>query len=298
MNINLYLMSAVIEIQDAADQQQEATNETDELKFFARAFQYCVERQYVTPQQLPAWVYAMEQASQNRPELVVQLVQRLLATKIGIPQDQPIPESLARLSDLDELEESVSSFLRPTDEYRELQREWEKTPSAERGTDPPEPVAVLTELLFDGVLSSFITWGGDRLVATLTTHVKPTVTNGQWNEEKGCVEWKRGIVGLERDEGMGDFPDLLYAVWAEPDRAAQTRLMGKVALVDEDLYGYCLWRAGLPADKAEKWDTFVSSWAPGPDLTTRILDFRFDDEPAGVDPPSQSMRATLAERLK
>jgi hypothetical protein len=298
MNINLYLMTALIEFQDKAAEQQESQNELDELKSFARAIQYCVERQYVTPQQLPAWGYALEQASQNRYELVLQLVQRMLATKIGIPEDQPVPASIARLSDFNELNESVSGFLRQTDEYREIEREWEQTPAAQRSDDPPVPTDVLGELVLDGFLKSFFMWGGDQLVATFTTHVRPMMTNGKWDEEKGCVEWKLGIPGLESDESVGVTPDLLYAVWVEPDRAAQSRMMGKVALVKEDLYAYCLWRAGLPANKAEQWDTFVSSWTPGPELPKRILAFRFDDEPADVDPPAQSMRARLAERIK
>lgn len=298
INLGIYVeATGLMDIERLNQPRTSPPRERGEMEIVARMIQYCVERNYVTPQQLPEWYYAFDQADQQRPGLLIELVQRTLATKIGIASDVPIPASLARWSNIDELNESLRKFLRETDEYRAIKTQWQQSPAAQRSDDPPDPFKIVTDLVAAAVFPTGLFAAGDRLAATLTTKTEPLATNGRWNSEKQCVEWSLYIEGHRPDGSPRSLPGILYAMWTEPAVETQTRCFGKVVLTDDSLFTYCLWRQGLTAEKAELWDEFVASLRPGPDLADRIRAFRFDDEPANTHTRSQAIRELLADGL-
>ena len=298
INLGIYVeATGLVDIERSNQQREGSTREQGEMEVVARMIQYCVERNYVPPQQLPEWYYAFDQADQQRPGLLIELVQRTVATKIGIASDDPIPACLTRWSNIDDLNESLCKFLRETDEYRALKAKGQQSPAAQRPADPPDPYEIVADLVAAAVFPTGLFAAGDRLAATLTTKTEPLATNGRWNGEKQCVEWSLYIEGHRSDGERRSLPGILYAVWTEPAVEAQTRHFGKVVLAGDSLFAYCLWRQGLTAEKARVWDEFLASLRPGPDLADRIRAFRFDDEPANTHTRSQSIRELLAGGL-
>jgi hypothetical protein len=61
-----------------------------------RASQYLLERGYFTLDELPAFVRAVQQEDSKR---LLEPLKRFLASKMGVPKDQPVPKSLAFLDD-------------------------------------------------------------------------------------------------------------------------------------------------------------------------------------------------------
>ncbi len=185
----------IVDIERSIQGREDPSPEQGELEVVARMIQYCVERNYVTPQQVREWDYAVDQANQQRPGLLIELVQRTLATKIGVAGDQPIPASLTGLSNFDDLNQSLRNYLRETEEYRELHAKWEETPAEQRNADRRDSREIMGNLAATAVFPSGLFGGGDRLTATLTTKREPMSTNGRWNGEKRRVEWRLSIEG-------------------------------------------------------------------------------------------------------
>ena len=100
----------------------------------------------------------------------------------------------------------------------------------------------MADLAATAVFPNGLFRAGDRLTATLTTNREPLATNGRWNGEKRCVEWRLSVEGHRSAGEHGSLPSILYAVWTEPAVEAQTRYFGKVVLADDSLFSYCLWR--------------------------------------------------------
>jgi hypothetical protein len=99
--------------------------------------------------------------------------------------------------------------------------------------------------------------------------VQPLETNGAWDEEKRELSWDaQGRQGCET-------PQLLYAIWAEPDEAFQQQHFGRTMLEGEPLTKYVSWRAALSAAELREWDAFVAGLRPGEDLVTKLEKLRF-----------------------
>jgi hypothetical protein len=95
-------------------------------------------------------------------------------------------------------------------------------------------------------------------------------------------------------------PDILFALWVEPAAEKQIEHFGKVVLNDEELVQYCLWRCGLPEEKARLWEAFLGGLKPGADLIERINGFRFADESKDAKTPIayRQIREILVKELK
>ncbi len=299
INLGFYAEATeIVSIEQPIQRREDPSREHGEMAVIVRMIQYCIERNYVTPQQLPAWDYAVDQANQQRPGLLIELAQRTLATKIGIAAGQPIPVYITRFSNLDDLNESLCDYLGETDEYRELKAKWGQKLTDQRTSDPPDPRKIMSDLAVTAIFPSGLFAGGDQLDATLTTNREPIATNGCWNGEKQRVEWNLSVEGERADGEHGSLPKILYALWAEPAIRTQTKLFGKVVLADDSLLSYCLWRKGLTTEKARRWEEFLTTLKPSPNLADRIREFRFDDEPADTHTRSQAIRDLLAGGLK
>ncbi len=265
-----------------------------------RVGQYFIERGYVDPAQLPDWIYAVDQTLQERPGTLLALLQRWLASRIGVPADQPVPASLARLSDTESIEASLRSYLRASEDYQALLKKHEQASGPER--EPPEPWKVLEELAFTAFLPGGMFLHDHQLTATLALPCEPLGTNGVWQADERRVEWKAALVPIDAAANSlvrPALPDVLFAFWVEPAAEKQVEHFGKVVLTDQDLVQYCLWRCGLPDEKARLWEDFLGGLRPGAGLGERISGFRFADESPDAATPSASrqIRETFVQEL-
>lgn len=267
-----------------------------------RVGQYFIERGYLDPAQLPDWIYAVDQTLQERPGPLLALLQRWLASRIGVPADQPVPASLARLNDTASIKASWRSYLLASEDYQALLKKHEQASGPEREREPPEPGKVLEELAFTAFLPGGMFLHDHQLTATLALPCKPLGTNGVWKADERRVEWKAAL--LPNDAAANSLvrpavPDVLFALWVEPAAEKQVEHFGKVVLTDQALVQYCLWRCGLPEEKARLWEGFLGGLRPGAELVERINGFRFADESPDAATPSASrqIRETLAQEL-
>jgi hypothetical protein len=91
-----------------------------------RIGQYLAERGYFDPQEAPQVMRAMQEASQGRPHGLLRFFQRLVATRMGVPADKPIPLFLRFLADQDLVKASLDRFLEKTERYQALVEQWRR----------------------------------------------------------------------------------------------------------------------------------------------------------------------------
>jgi len=269
--LNLLLMGwqAAIRMRAVADVRIEPPEQQQESFFYveaARAVDYLVERGYLRADEIPGLF-------QEQMERVIQHgIVRKLAVVLGHPPEGPWPPTLAKLDDPDELEHvlevGLSAIGMTTEEFDAI-------------------LAPVGPSFFGSDTTGRIVW---------RSNTEPIRTNGTWNPDKQEVIWdgegRRGC----------DPPQVLFAVWAEPDEAFQQVRLGKVALRGEPLYEYIGWRQGLSRAQRAEWDTFVDTLHPGPALSGTLQRFRFRppatmptttaSQPA--DEPSRGVRLILA----
>ena len=243
-----------------------------------RVGQYLSERGYFTVDQLPALARVLRDLDGDSAKELLSLMQRFIASKMGFAADQPIPDCLNFLSNVSAIKASSRSYLRGTDEYKQLLESWE----AERASNPeaerPQPEAVLEELVSLVLLSNVNLFGGgrDQLSVSLVTTTEPFLTNGEWDESTGQIGWSRAMVATDSDRT--EYPALLYAFWSIPNEMKQKAQFGRIVLEGDALGTYCLWYRGLNETEADEWDGFISSLRPDQDLVNQIGDFRFSHE--------------------
>ena len=245
-----------------------------------RVGQYLSERGYFKPDQLPVMTRAIADLEKEDPAKLLGLIQRFIAGKMGIAEDQPLPECLDFLATTSAIEASSSSYLRGTDEYKRLLESWEAVRASNPEAEKPKPSEVLGELVTEALLSNFNLFGGgsDKLAVTLESAIEPFQTNGSWDETVKQVNWSQRLAA--RDSEQTEFPTLLYALWSIPNETKQKDRFGQVVLDGQALGEYCLWYRGLAAQEATEWDKFVTSLQPGNDLVGRLSEFRFSHERA------------------
>lgn len=269
-----------------------------------RAAQYLIERSYITPESMPELTRVFGGALEDEYSRLLKLLQRVIARKMGVADEQPVPDFLAEFLSEDRLSEAFARIGQNTEEYRQSLAEWEAQKQEQDNPDleRPEPGDVFTDLLAEAFLPGFTLFGGsDSLTVTLKLPHEPFMTNGTWDEAAGSVTWSESLVGRNSDQL--ELPAVLYAFWAQPDEAYQKKHFGQPPLQNEELAEFCLWHRGLPRKQAEQWDEFVSSLQPGDDLGDRIKRFAFDGERPVEDvespPPSEAdvAKALLLQAL-
>jgi len=232
----------------------------------ARLAVYVLERGYIRADDVPTIVRA---AQTDQPGTIFKLIQRLVATKMGIPADRAVPKSLAFLAGPKTAEASLKAYLAGTEQYKGLLKAHRQEQAEPDDTpDPPDPMEVLLEPLVDLAVPF---WGfltrADQVTLALATGVEPMHHNGTWVPQGGKVTWKTTI--RTGDKAKGQLPAVFWAVWGKPNRALQTKHFGKVLLADERLVEYGLWYAGLTRAEAGRWDAFVADLTPGDDPETK-----------------------------
>ena len=271
-NLSLYTWACTL-----ASHYGENTNE----EFLIRVGHYLSERGYFTPEQLPTLLRTLEDFNNETPHVILAQTQRFITSKMGIPENQPIPDCLEFLASATTVENSLGRHLRETVEFKQLLTSW----NAERATNPesPEPVpfAVLESLVSETFLGDFELFGNrpDQLHVTLKLPTVPFATNGKWDEPEEQVQWSCNIAATK--SAQTEFPRLLYASWSIPHKAEQERHFGQVVLEGAELGRYCLWHQALTEAEAHEWNKFVSLLRPGNTLVGKLKQFRFSNEQSG-----------------
>ena len=268
-------------------------------EFIVRYAQYLAERGYWKVADLPE-LFRAGTAENARPYLV--RIQRLLASKLGVPNTAAIPRSLAFLGDPGQAASSMAKYLRTTEQYRVRLRHWEKErvteelgsvkqrlrslygtngpPPARAKSQAPDPADIMGELLGE-LLELDLPGSGDRLTVRLSLPSAPARTNGKWDAARHRVVWDSM---LDNAETPGRIPVLCYANWSQPDEAVQRRHFGRVLLRGDELSQYCLWRAALDEKQSVEWEAFLTGLEPGPGLAGQIHRFQFARPPLATPP--------------
>jgi hypothetical protein len=259
-------------------------------EFVVRYGQYLLERGYFKPGQLPEWFAALTRDDTHQTSL---LVQRLVADKLGLATNAPLPAAFAFLADETTAQASFEKYLATSELFRVRLRQWE----AERGEHPdakePKPEDLETELI--GVLLGWDLGGGnDRLTVKLSLPSAPLHTNGKWDAEQRRVLWE---AELGDNPERPCLPAFCYAGWSAANRSFQEEHFGRVLLEGEDLLQYCLWRASLNAARAGEWDAWLSGLKPDASLTNALDTFRFSGEASPTNSAAELPRSLLRAAL-
>lgn len=248
--------------------------------WIVRVGQYLVERGYFKLHDLPELSRAAMAYSTGDPDRLFAIIQRFVATRMGVQAEQPVPESLAFLASEESIKASFIAYLSETDEYQlrlqQWKTKWATEPANEARPEKPEPTDSFAEWVTQAWLPNFELGRGDRLQVSLSVPTEPLFTNGHWDKEKQEVRWSGGM--LEADSELSEFPVLFHAFWCEPNEPSQRECFGRVVLEGEKLAQYCLWFEGLTRQESKQWNDFVATWKPNSNVATRLQDFRFAHE--------------------
>ena len=266
-----------------------AEKPNDEL--LVRLVHYFAEREYFPPEDIPALLRAIEPFRQHEEEgqggpsypAAMARLRRLVADRMGVPAGQPIPESLAFLADAPKAMESLSRYIRTTEEFQQAMAEWRKqveaTPDDKRDEKPapPEPLNIPSEAAGNLTAFELRLWSREDTVRVrLATPVEPCVTNGEWDHESKRTQWRGDLE--DPDKSNMRLPTLFYAAWAVPDEAAQKRHFGEVLVEGQKLLEHCLWHEGLSRQEARQWDAMIDTLRPK-NMEVKLRAFRFPGRP-------------------
>jgi hypothetical protein len=262
-------------------------------ELFIRIGQYLVERDYFVPDDLPSLCRAIQDWDRCGPSRLLAIVQRLVATQMGVAPKEAIPTALHYLGDANLVQVSFTKFIHGTDEYKQLLSKWKTDKQKNPDASQPSSSSVFEQLISDA-LSFQLFDNGDSLSMKLELPHAPFAANGKWNERTKQITWSELI--QPSDSNHLRLPTLLFAFWSQPNVMMQETHFGKVVLDGETMAQYCLWYRGLSQEEAVEWNKFVMTLLPGDDLVQRIEGFRFSHEPAD-DENGENMLSTTAREL-
>ena len=259
------------------------TNATEE--FIVRFSQYLWERKYLTLGEVPYLSRIF--AENDNPALYGQL-QRLVARKMGFPDTEPVPASLAFLAEGASIEKSFDKYVGTTKSYRALLKQWQADKKRKPDLKRPDPGDATNPILED-LIDFELFETPDHLTVRLSLPLSPAHSNGRWDESLKQEIWESDIPGRTNDMRA---PFFCFANWAQPDDSFQMEHFGRVALTGDQLTQYCLWRNSLDPLSGREWDDFLSSLSPGLELGKKIGLFRFSDEPVAAEAKHQPANAS------
>ena len=269
----------------------EALNSGDSSEEYSvRIGQYLIERGYVMNAEAPKLL--QEEQLDDETELCG-LLQRLIARKLGVTGERPMPPSLDFIADPEAISNSWDNYLVKTDAYREKLCIWENEKTTNPQMTKPDPKSVLLDLITPLNESGNI-GGEDRLTVTLSLPSEPLRTNGKWDETHLQVVWESGLA--EKTQ-ISRVPAFCHADWVVPQEDFQRDHLGGVSLTGEELLKYCLWRTGLEEKKAVEWEQFIANLKPDEDAVTKLDNFRFLDEPEQGDAKGVKLDSDIGIQL-
>lgn len=248
----------------------------------AKMSMFLWERGYLKIDDWPRWRRRLQS---NRADEVLAVICAALDQRGQL--SRPLREIVPVLASANAFEQSFVAFVAQSDFFR-------RRAAARRDAEPADPRDVVGDALLFTLLGT--TFGHhDTLRSRMQTPRAPFLTNGAWVEEEGRpgrLAWEDQLPLPGDEHGLSA---LHYAVWTEPDVAAQTARFGRVLLVDAELAEYVQWRLGLSEAEAVEWERLLESLTPGPELRGRVEALRFENDPNGdlADIPRQLFAQAL-----
>lgn len=264
-------------------------HEGDSREMAYRAWQYACEQDYFRVSELPTLIRAVTTAERD-PQRLLRAVQRVAARQIGVPDDQPIPKSLAWLADSDRLKRSLEEYLRRTETYKASYRQWQASRAEDPEQEEPDPTEVVVGGIIVRILGLEFPGNGDTVEVHLHGVREPFETNGQWDGETAQVTWSHQM-------SSNPLAAFSYATCADPCEDFQREHFGRVLLTGEKLAEYAVWYNGLDAKESVAWDEFVGACRPSEQLRSRIESYRLPGESDESAPLSDVPRRLLVEAL-
>ncbi|MDB6124921.1 MAG: hypothetical protein JWQ71_3914 [Pedosphaera sp.] len=269
-NVGLYAWTAEV----ASTYKTGATEE-----FCVRFGQYLVEHGYL---KLQDWPDVLQVSRNGGEQQLMRMIQRLVATKLGVPEAKPVPSALAFLADEVAIEKSWDNYLTTTELYRAKVEEWEKKKLTEPNLEKPKSSEVTGELFEKMIHLRLFGETDDHLTVRLSLLSAPIHTNGRWDETQKKVVWESE---LEAGKEPVRLPAFCYASWSNANEAFQKEHFGKVLLVGDGLSEYCMWRSGLNEKEAEEWEGLLVGLKSGEGMVEKLDAFRFSEEAGSKENP-------------
>jgi hypothetical protein len=269
-----------------------------------RVAQYLVERQYASYEEAPALRRELENAFlRSDGGALIARAQRTLASRVGTLVKGRLTgapgfffaDGKSAAASWWRYFEQTAYCQQHKEEFRDavharLASEVDATTrlTMRKRVDPTRENQEMVEAAFDKLLADAfpirirLLDSLTRVQLKLSAPREPFWTNGNWNATERRVEWSKVIANLQ-DPGQApklDWPVVCFAVWDEPNDQAQKQLLGVVCLTKHRLFQYCLWYDGLSREEKQEWDAFLARVKRDSQLTTRLKEFHFSNEPA------------------
>jgi hypothetical protein len=267
------------------------TNASEE--FIVRFGQYLWERGYFKTGEMPAMFRAVADPDGSTK---MRWLQRLVATKMGVPETSPIPKALVFLADSHSMEQSFNRYLTTTKAYQAKMKQWRSDKKHQPDLKAPEPGDVVSDVV-QNLVEFDLLGTPDHLKVQLALPVPPTRSNGRWDADRGQVVWESS---LEVKTNRVHMPVSCYAAWSQPNDAVQKEHFGRALLTGDNLILYCLWRDGLDSAQGQEWEAFLAGLKPGKQLADTIEAFQFAGEAKSTNASTLSSlpRELLGDALK
>ena len=254
---------------------QDRAREAAEVAGALRAGQHFVECGYFNAAEVPQ---IGREIAQGEEEALLRRLRRFVADRMGVREEEAIPECLDFLATADSAASSLRAYLRTTELYKEKKTELEEG-------EELDPLTVLEDTA-DALLTFDIVIFPDTLRVRLNCGKEPFSTNGDWHAQAGAVTWE-----ISRGEDRrGAF---CHALWAVAHEGAQRRLFGDRLLEDEALAEYVMWYEGLTPEEARQWEVFLADLGPDAPLAERLEAFEFEGAPGLAGTPHRLLPEAL-----
>ncbi len=263
--------------------------------YLFRSSQYLIERDYFAPDDMPHIVRVLQETTEpERNEQLLAIISAAAARKLKLEDDEQLAGLMALLGDQTRLERTLVAYIETTPEF--AQKVIVSRVMAALGMPAREVNAgdVGGDFLFQILRMNLLT-PSDRLRAKLHVAVPPAATNGRYDADAGTVTWERAIEPADAE--FAGFPQLLFAAWAEPNEAEQTRHFGKVILRDEPLARYVFWHRGLIDAEQILWSQFLDTLRPGAGMQQSVSTFRFPADATKADEEAGDLAQTARNLL-
>ncbi|MEX2185855.1 MAG: hypothetical protein WD875_03635 [Pirellulales bacterium] len=245
--------------------------------FLARSFQYLLERGYFAADDLPRIVRVLQEWNGlAKHKRLLDIVRAMAMRKLDLEDDAPLDGLMALLGDPKRFERTLLAYVETTPEFAAKVQQSRIMAALGMPSREVEPGEVLFDLVFRSILRWELFPSPDRLRTRLHVAAAPVAANGQYDADAGTVNWDRAID--RADAVVVGMPLTMFAVWAEPNEAEQTRRFGKVILSGEPLARYVFWHRGLTDMEQGQWSQLLDALRPGAGLQQPVEAFRFADE--------------------
>ncbi len=264
-----------------------------EAELIVRIAQYLSNRGYFEPADIPEFLLAAYELDNDIDERMVGLITRGIATRMGVPEGDPLPPSLAALGeDWEAYGDSFEMFVEGSEQILALAHKWAAEDGGSVGVDKEDQIS--PDSIFDTFLEINIFSAGSSSPLQVALHLprKPVETNGDWDEETGVVTWSDRI---DLAENPIELPASSFAFWVTPATDFQNKHFGTIVIDDDELVEYALWSNSLALEQRAEWDALLKTLDAESNAVNELENFRFSDSPEVQDAIYAGIRDLLTQ---